>query len=270
MIRTETPWLDYRLKSGLIVHVKREDLCMDGAAFSKVRGVEKHLTTRKELNIGVLDSLHSKAGWGVSQICKEMGKKAVVFYPRYKGETGLRENQIKCRKEGADLVPLQATASYILKHRAARILSETYKDSYMLPNGLQLSESVHETALEVRRNTPESYFFNSVWVISVSTGTIAAGVITGIASGSHSGIDIVLVKGYSDRKNKSILKKIREYTSMNGMRITIIDGGYNYKDAVEYPCPFPSNEYYDLKAWKWLDSARLPFNKQIIFWNIGK
>src|SRR5512137_1438946 len=89
-----TPF-DTHLVAGCEVHVKREDLCSPypGPQFAKVRGLDVYLKKQMEcldpMNrpvIGVLDSFHSKAGWGTAWLCKQLGLRCEVFYPHYEHE----------------------------------------------------------------------------------------------------------------------------------------------------------------------------------------
>ncbi len=259
------------------VWVKREDLCIENISFSKARGIYSHLQKRKESVIGVLDTFHSKAGWAVSTIGRELKKEVVVFFPSYKGETSLRFYQKKCLEVGAELVPLKAGRSAILYHGAKKYLSEHYEDSYMMPNALQIPESIEENCMEVYNYTPKKFIRDTIIIISISSGTIAAGVLRGFYLRNSNNI-IYLHMGYS-RSKESVHKKIYHHLTPSvflpgqdlKMKIEIIDEGYEYKDFVKVDCPFPCNPYYDLKAWKWLTEhiKDISKDKKILFWNIG-
>jgi hypothetical protein len=272
----DTPIIPYDVE-GIPVCVKREDLCCDGPAFSKMRGVESHISKRPEKIIGVLDTFHSKAGWAVSIICKQLHKKAIVFYPKYKGETDFRYYQAMSLGEGADIVPLTAGRSCILYHQAKEILYHNYtiKNSYMMPNALKLQESIDETAKQVW-TVPKQFFADTTWIISISSATIATGVIQGLLQ-CNAHVKVYLHEGYSRPKNavmqyiqKSILSQSLIGTESIDLPIEIIDEGYNYKDAIKFNCPFPCNPYYDRKAWAWLvnNLQNIKIGK-ILFWNIG-
>jgi len=270
-----TPIMTYSIQNRTI-YVKREDFCIDGPAFSKMRGVMSHLLNRPEKTIGVLDTYHSKAGWGVSMICKELKKQCIVFYPEYKNDKQLRYNQAMAFGEGAKLIPLQAGRSCILYHQAKKWLQNNCKENfYMMPNALKLQESIDETAKQVW-SIPKEFFSNTTWIISISSGTIAAGVIKGILqyisnTNFCNEIPIYLHEGYSRPKN-SVLNYIEKSVSLlvRGLNIQIIDEGYQYKDAIKCECPFPCNPYYDKKAWNWLiNNLQNIKTKNILFWNIG-
>lgn len=267
MILFNTPWERFKVR-GKVVHVKREDMCCSEANFSKLRGVSAHLKGIQQKTVGVLDTRHSKAGWGVTYLAAAENKHTVVFYPEFKGILGLRPSQLAAKRLGAELVGLPAGRSFILYQQAKRYLREEYAYSYMMPNALKLPESVRETAREVIQYTPSDFIHDSVWVVSISSGTIGAGVIQGLVE-LGSTATVVLHCGYS-RTKRAVLKYILQYTDLGMINVKVIDEGYEYADAVSFPCDFPCNPYYDLKAWKWLIQNIRRFKElKIIFWNIG-
>lgn len=281
MLVDNTPVEDHLAAFGLLV--KREDLCCPppGPHFSKTRGVLAHLRGRPERVIGVLDTFHSQAGHAVAQACALLGKECVNFYPEFKHSPGVRDPQRRAVALGARLHPLKAGRSAILFHQAKKKLAET-PDSYMMPNALKLPEMVTETAAEVRR-TLSSGALNHLWgtemsvLISISSGTIAAGVITGF---HQAGLRprFILHQGY-DRPKGAVLRYMLEMsglTSFEDTRIAMVNEGYSYKDkarAGEDPS-WPCNPYYDLKAFRWwMREGRARWGRarwgRALMWNIG-
>lgn len=272
LLRNETP-LETHECNGVPVLVKREDLCCPppGPSFSKMRGVVAHMEKRPEKVIGVLDTSHSKAGWAVAWAGSHLGKTVIDFWPRYKDDPLdvplPREQQRRARDEfGAITVALKAGRSAILYHRARRFLREHYQDAYLMPNALKLSESVEETAEEVRRtNLPDE----GIMVVSISSGTIAAGVLKGLASLDKKYL-VTLHMGYS-RSKDAVMSYLQKMSGVDDLsHVTLIDEDYEYKDEVRIRTPFPCNPFYDAKAWNWLLTAALDMpRKPIVFWNIG-
>jgi len=277
MLINNTPLESYQL-NGREILVKREDLCCPnpGPSFSKMRGVVAHMQNRPEKTIGVLDTFHSKAGWAVSYAGENLGKNVVDYWPRYKadGPEGIpRKQQRIAASMGAQLVDFQAGRSAVLFHQARKHLRENYEDSYMMPNALKLPESITENAAEALRTAPELPHKGTI-VISVSSGTVASGVLLGLhQAGALERYQIILHMGYS-RSRKSCIDYMEKCSgvSLKG-RVWIVDEKYGYKDAAKgVECPFPCNPYYDLKAWKWLgrpENAILIGNDPVVFWNIG-
>jgi len=254
---------------GKSIYVKREDLCTpeEGPQFSKIRGVAEFLQNLEPgTEVGVLDTFHSKAGWGVAWLCQKLGFQCHNFYPVYKTEGSidyhtLRLNQQKSKGFGAILHPLPAGRSCILYHKA-RSFMNNLPNGIMLPNALKLPSSISATAKEVY--TVPEYLLCGTWVISISSGTIAAGVMQGLDElGAIP--DIILHMGYS-RSKDSVRSYVAKYSTLIPQ---LVDEGYSYKDAATMECPFPCNEYYDLKAWRWLLGNYYSLKKPVIFWNIG-
>ena len=137
----------------------------------------------------------------------------------------------------------------------------------MMPNALKLSESVAETALEVFDHTPEKLLVpEATWCISMSSGTIAAGVVKGLLL-RKADVNLVLHMGYSRSKDESK----RYITEMAGgwmPRTIFVDQGFAYRDAVEIKLPFPCNAHYDAKLAQWLADSP-PLSKPVVMWNVG-
>lgn len=283
MLRHNTPVENHLNEYGLLV--KREDLSCPppGPPFSKTRGVYAHIKARPEKIIGVLDTYHSQGGQAVAAACHLLGKTCINYYPEYKHEPGWREPQDFAKALGASLVGLPAGRSAVLFHQAKKRLAAFGEDlgeaAYMMPNALKLPEMVVETAKEV-----EQTFQDIGWqlserpiLISISSGTIAAGVIRGVAN-IHigSGRDVpkfILHMGYS-RSLDTVRKYISKQADVFGLpgdAISIVDEGYNYKDKArpgETP-PWPCNSYYDLKAFRWWLKSGRKRHGEALMWNIG-
>lgn len=278
MIVNNTPLETYEL-NGVPILVKREDLCspLPGPSFSKIRGVVAHIKNRPEGTIGCLDTLHSKAGWAVAYVCQQLGKKSVDYWPRFKRDGAAdapRIQQQYARQLGADLVDIPAGRSAILYHTARKNLAANYPDSYLMPNALKLPESITENAAEAVRTAPLLPPSGTL-IISISSGTVAAGVLKGFEeAGLLQNYNVILHMGYS-RSQDATRQYIEKAAGLSlGNRIKFIDEGYGYGDMARgVSVPFPCNPYYDAKAWKWLEH---PLNlasvhpRPIVFWNIGE
>jgi 1-aminocyclopropane-1-carboxylate deaminase/D-cysteine desulfhydrase-like pyridoxal-dependent ACC family enzyme len=261
-VLNNTPWEEYEL-SGRPVWVKREDLCSAGAGpqFSKVRGLESYLRRLRDNGVkavGVMDTFHSKAGWGTAWLCQRLGLKCYDFYARYKDDAGVREFQQRARECGAELVEVpnlgrQAVVSHIMRRR----LTELDPLAVMLPNGLTVEDAIWENAREVEVFTPPALARTGTWVISVSTG-VAAGLTQ-----LMSDVKLIAHKSYSGRSDHKLQETISYFP------LFLVDEGYDYRSSVEGYAPFPCNPFYDLKAWEWLRRAIHRLEQPVCFWNIG-
>lgn len=281
MIVNNTPVDTYEL-GGRPILVKREDLCcpFPGPSFSKIRGVVAHIRNLPEevRAVGVLDTYHSKAGWAVAYVCTSLGKECVNYWPRFKADNYLggpppRFQQQQALEQGAVMVDLQAGRSAILYHQARKHLEQARPGGYLMPNALKLPESITENAAEAVR-TVDGLPTAGTLVISISSGTVAAGVLQGFArAGRLDDYDVVLHMGYSRSQTAT-----RDYIErVSGVqlhdRVRFVDEGYGYADAArEVVAPFPCNPFYDLKAWKWLSKEENLNSLRpgpVVFWNIG-
>ena len=290
LVKNFTPVEIHQCGAGDVL-VKREDLSspFPGPQFSKIRGLVPHLEGRSERVIGILDTFHSKAGWAVSYVCAALGKQAVVFYPRYKGdwqlETSqgpqrggpqtLRTQQVTADSFGAKLVPLTATAGYILEPRAKKLLKEMHPNepSLMLPVGLKMPESVTENAKEAERTVSSLPPLGSL-VISVSSGTVAAGVIKGLTTAERlpDPQHVYLHLGYSRpvEGTRGLRANLSAKAQVDMSEVTFIDEKYSYRDAAPpIHLDFPCNPYYDRKAAVWIAANMSKLPKPILFWSIG-
>jgi hypothetical protein len=264
MLRGRTPVEDHRTAYGL--WVKREDLSCPppGPPFSKARGVYARVASRPEGVIAVLDTRHSQAGWAVARACQVLGKECVNFYPEFKHSPGPREPQLRAKSLGAELVGLKAGMSAVLWNVANRRCRE--EGWYLMPNALKLSESVAETAKEVPLRVYE-------WVlIPVSSGTIAAGVISGFCRRILKRPRFILHLGYS-RSHDELRAYVAAASGVDlpSGSVVLADEKYHYKDTSRPgpTPPWPCNEYYDLKAFRWWLANRGRFPGETLFWNVG-
>lgn len=273
----DTPFEIYQV-NGYDVHVKREDLScpLPGPQFSKIRGLYAYMQKLADADcrsVGILDTIHSKAGWAVAYIGNLLGIEVYDFFPIYKSKVGqgvLSQQHQMAASLGAILVPLRAAAGYVLEPMAKKLLAQ-YTDGkgHMLPVGLKMEETIEATADEILNYTPDELLFDGSWVISSSSGTIASGVWLALQE-ANSDVALYCHSGYG-RKYEKVVAYIE---TMSGYQVdgyfVYIDENYQYKDKVDFPCPFPCNPYYDLKAWKWLCEQDLStFRQPIVFWNIG-
>lgn len=131
-----------------------------------------------------------------------------------------------------------------------------------MPNALKLTESVSETAREV--SLTASYSPPTV-VIPSSSGTIAAGVIRGYGS-----LPLYVIHlGYS-RSHDEVRRYLRELSGVDAT-VEIVDEKYAYKDVAREGStpPWPCNQYYDLKAFRWWMRDGRGRYDEALFWNIG-
>lgn len=255
------------------LYVKREDLACPtpGPPFGKVRGLYPVLSKLKNKGVKVvsyMDTSISMAGWGVSYFCRELGLKAVIFYPKYKELRHNQEEYIeKWKGFGAEVIPLdKPNRQSINYYRAKKILTEMYPDSIILPQGLPFNETIDNVAEEIKKDM-ESYKDIKSIVVSVGSGVMCAGILLGASlSGLSPDVYGIFVAPKSvDTYNKKIFKYIgNEYSKLH-----LVETDYEYTDKEEMTTPFPCNPYYDAKAYKWMITNIDNIKKPVLFWNTG-
>lgn len=298
-----TPLEDHLASFGLLV--KREDLSCPapGPPFSKTRGVFAHVEkkVREGINLfGVLDTYHSQAGHAVAAACRVLGVTCVNFFPVYKadrdaqpgdfiinlqptGHIKLRPPQQQSLALGAQLHGLQAGRSAVLFHTAKRLTEE--QGGYMMPNALKLPETVDETAREVVRTweNADRHTYHKLttlpWLVSASSGTIAAGVLRGLHMVREKPPRLIVHMGY-ERSLEEVVKYIGAKSNCPTTDVQLVTEGYAYADQAKPGAvpAWPCNPWYDLKAFRWwmrrrerADDVASPeeADTEAVLWNIG-
>lgn len=303
-LRLATPLEDHLQRHGLLV--KREDLSCPppGPPFSKTRGVLGHVQARFNEGVrvfGALDTFHSQAGHAVAAACRHVGAQCINYFPVYKRElmrpdqtmlpdrstisfpdgtwAYIRDPQLRSLALGAKLRPLAAGRSALLYWKAK---AGTEADGgYMMPNALKLPETVAETAAEVVRTveladrTAYAKLSSLPWLVSASSGTIAAGVVRGLGIMFGHPPRVIIHMGY-DRPEHAVLSYIRDKSSgptAGGLDVPLdfIQEGYAYADVAKAgPDPeWPCNPWYDLKAFRWWAREGRARYGEAVLWNIG-
>lgn len=270
-----TPVEDHLATLGLMV--KREDLSCPppGPPFSKTRGVLAWAQRQWDAGtrtFGVLDTVHSQGGWAVAHACHLLGARCLNYYPVYVGDPPgeLRPFQQHALGLGAELRPLPAGRSAVLYHRAKRDCEA--EGGVMFPNALKLDTTVTQTAAEVVRTLGQYPRLGQceTWLVSASSGTIAAGLVKGLEH-VRSPINLIVHMGYS-RSEPAVRKYIHDQANTtHPPRITVVNEGYAYKDkarAGPLP-PWPCNPWYDLKTFRWWMAVGIVDWGEAVFWNIG-
>lgn len=276
MIITDTPVEVYKV-DGVPVYVKREDKAASPPAppFSKVRGLMQRVKILKAQGcsaIGYTETSISMAGWGVAWACKILGMKAVIFDPQYKKTPPLlKMHRAHWKAFKATLIPLPAGRAKVNFYASRKILFDRYGESaVVLPLGLPLADTVHETFLEGVRTRPQLGETGTL-VVNVGSGTICSGVVQAFP---HWRIFGVLGRS-GDLQHKYVHIEKMSGVPVGGIlnsQLELIDPGWEYTERSQEACPFPCHPWYDLKAWEWLTENIHKLNEQppVLFWNIGQ
>ena len=275
-----TPIEQYVLPNGRRVYVKRDDLWRGGrygGGNAKMRGVEVHLRRLVESgvsHVAMVDARTSRAGWGIAELCRDLGLKFTEFFGLRRDEWGtVPPFQQMCREAGAELCPMPASRVYPMYYKAR--IECRKRGIYLLPMGVQLTESLLSVSGEAA--TLPTQLLKGTLVCVVATGTMFAGLLLGIRDGPRVvGVYIGMTPGELKGCTKSsaeaiirqrIIRLLPEGFTPQPFEIALADREYCAED--NYPCPFPCDKWYDRKAWRWLCEHRGELGDPVLYWNIG-
>jgi len=243
------------------VFVVRDDLAapFPGPNFSKIRGLYQHLLKAKEQGVREVvsqDTSISRCGWGCSWVCAELD---LTHYNVYAQRKEMNFYQRMSEAWGGQMVPVRGSFSSAMVAQARKILPS---DAYWIPSGLSVPETLHEHKALMRGL--KTWLGGSV-VVSVSSGTICAGLLTGVNGAIVYGIQSSSIR---NRLGK-IASKVLDAGLCGQGQLSLVDMGWEYKESVPDAPPFPCDIYLDRKAWRWLEENIGVLKEPVVFWNIG-
>jgi hypothetical protein len=237
---------------------------------AKLRGVYKYILAIKEQGIaqvGVYDTRVSRAGQGTAAICKELGLKCFVYYPKTKHELG---EQHKLAEElGATLIPIKGNYMQVCFNMSKNHARDN--GIHMMPWGLSLIETTIEVA-NVAKQIPTELFSGSL-VLCVGSATILSGVMLGAPITPR--VHAISAGRSNDKQRENINIKLFGHVTSEKLgeinqQVTFYPEIMDYYDQCTEDVPFPSSPYYDAKAWLWLKQHIDELKDPILFWNIGQ
>jgi len=271
-----TPPIEKYDYDGHDVYVVRDDLTskFPGPNNSKVRGLLYKLQKLHKRGVKAVasqDTSISRIGWGVSWLAKKFDMTHYNFYPAKKE---LNFYQKMSAYWGGVLIPLLGTFSNAFRVAAKRYMIKHNIKAEFLPIGLSMPEAVQANA-DLVGVLPSDLFEGSL-IISVSSGTICAGLFYGtILNEYKTDIYGVLASTFKNRRRK-IIHLVRRTAAGLGKpvkvydnRLKLVDLGYKYKEREYLRPPFPCDLYLDRKAWKFLIDNIGKLKEPIVFWNVG-
>lgn len=284
--------------SGRTVLVKRDDLWNNskyGGGNAKLRGAEVRLRSLKEAGINhvaVMDAKTSRAGWGVAELCRDLGMEFTGFYGRYRGELNatpydrtqfetvrvedvpqLPYFQQEIWRAGGEVIAMPASRIYPMYYKARKYCQE--RNIYLMPMGLQLVEAMFSVAGEASGLADE--LLEGTIVCVVATGTMFAGLLLGLRRrprivGVYIGRTLDELSGSKKSDPEAIVRHRiagRLPANFEPPPFEIVLGDREYYAEDNYPCPFTCDKWYDRKAWRWLVEHVGELKGPVLFWNIG-
>ena len=267
-LNEETPLELYHIK-GREVWVKRDDLMGDGMVlppWGKLAAlfelVKKYIDKSKPLVHLSVDG--SWTAWALGAICEELG---IEFYAAHPDSKKISQEYLSMIKEmypKTNLYPIRPNMMQIMYNSLKKDARE--KGWQMLPYAFD--HDFYKDYL-AERIQPYSHFDNLV--VSSGSGVTLSG----------------LAKGYYREELKEFFPQVKRkiwttcVSSVSSINKTLKKSGipipinirkseYLFEDRLDgYEAPFPCNQFWDIKQWKWLEENIDQLEGTILFWNIG-
>jgi 1-aminocyclopropane-1-carboxylate deaminase/D-cysteine desulfhydrase-like pyridoxal-dependent ACC family enzyme len=264
LINEITPVETYNVK-GKPVYVKRDDLMGDGdhppwGKLTALRNTVKKLNPTKPLiHLSVYGSW---SGWALSEVTKHLGYEFIMAYP----DTTRFPKHILEKSE--NVLPIKPNMMNVMYNKVGQIARE---NNYIrLPYAFD-----HDTYIETQRKRFKDVRDNhniDHLVVASGSGVTCLGMMLEFQPWSSL---------FEPRNNRTfhtvcvssegtIKKKFLKHQIQPSEQIEIVKSEFEFDDMMEwYETPFPCNEFWDKKAWYWLEQNIEKFEGDILFWNLG-
>ena len=265
MINLDTPIEQYTL-GNKSVYVKRDDLMGDGinlppwGKLVALREVLKSVKPTKPLiHLSVFGSW---SGWALSELSKELGYEFIMAYPKSK-----KYPEYMIEKVDQSL-PLKPNMMSILYNKVGKIAREN--DYIRLPYAFDHDVYIATQRQRLREVKKELDFDHLV--VSSGSGVTCVGMVQehepwpSLFEPSHNRTFHTVCVSNVD----TIKKKFSSHQIHSSNQIEIVKSEFGFDDMMEwYETPFPCNEFWDKKAWYWLENNISKFDGKVLFWNLG-
>jgi hypothetical protein len=267
-LNEETPLELYHIK-GREVWVKRDDLMGDGMIlppWGKVAAlyelVKKYIDKSKPLTHLSVDG--SWTGWALAAICEELD---IEFYVSHPDSKKISQEYLGMIKEMYPKVHLNPIRPNMMQIMYNSLRGQARENGWqMLPYAFD--HDFYKDYL-AERIQPYAHFDNLV--VSSGSGVTLSG----------------LARGYYREELKEFFPQVKKkiwttcVSSVSSINKTLKKSGipiplnirkseYLFENRLDgYEAPFPCNQFWDIKQWKWLEENIDEIEGTILFWNIG-
>lgn len=264
-LKLNTPLENYDVK-GKTVYVKRDDLMGDGETlppWGKLSALRNVLLDVKPIRPLIhLSVFGSWSGWALNEISKELGYEFIMAYPKSKKYPEYMLEKVN------NSLPLKPNMMSILYNKVGSIAKE--KDYIRLPYAFDHSVYI-ETQKQRLREVKKELDFDHL-VVSSGSGVTCLGMIQehepwpSLFEPIHNRTFHTVCVSNVD----TIKKKFSKHQIYSSEQIEIVKSEFDFDDMMEwYETPFPCNEFWDKKAWYWLEQNISKFDGKVLFWNLG-
>ena len=265
MINEITPIETYTVK-GKQVYVKRDDLMGDGTVhppWGKLTALRNVLTSIKPSKPLIHLSVYgSWSGWALAEVSKELDYEFIMAYP----DSSKFPQHILEKSE--NVLPIKPNMMNVMYNKVGQIARE--KNYIRLPYAFDHDAYIATQRQRLREVKKELDFDHLV--VSSGSGVTCLGLMLEHEPWSSlleprnvRSFHTVTVSNIS-----TIKKKFEKHQIHPSEQIEIVKSEFEFDDMMEsYETPFPCNEFWDKKAWYWLEQNIEKFEGKILFWNLG-
>ena len=246
-----------------VIHVKREDLYADFPfpPNAKLRAVRAVLDAEKPERVGVFGSRVSQLPWAVAQECQQRAIACTAYLPSLKKKPDLLYfSQIA--SAGANVCYVKSGRTPIMYYQARKHAREN--GSFMFPHGGLCEAGIAAYSAEAL-HTLSLGEYRSI-VLCAGSCTVLVGILAALQKLSHWATRVYAISAGAslETQRRTVNRFVHgRYT------LTLVEPLMGYYKPCKVACPFPSNPYYDLKAWMWLSLNIEKLESPVLFWNIG-
>lgn len=267
-LNEDTPLELYHIK-GREVWVKRDDLMGDGTIlppWGKVAAlyelVKKYIDKSKPLTHLSVDG--SWTGWALAAICEELD---IEFYVSYPDSKKISQEYLGMLREMYPKVHLNPIRPNMMQIMYNSLRGQARENGWqMLPYAFD--HDFYKDYL-AERIQPYTHFDNLV--VSSGSGVTLSGLARGYYREELKEFFPSVTRKIwttcvsSESSIKKTLKKSGIPISLN-----IRKSEYLFENRLDgYEAPFPCNQFWDIKQWKWLEENIDQIEGTILFWNVG-
>ena len=264
-----TPLEEYKIK-GRSVWVKRDDLMGDdinlppwGKMAAIYRLVDKYVDKSKPLTHLSVDG--SWSGWCLAAVCEDLGIEFYYSYPDSKKISKELINMVKEKYPSCKFNPIRPNMMSIMYNSLKKQSREV--EWQMLPYAFN-----HDFYMDYLSDRIQPYTNFKNLVVSSGSGVSLSGLAKGFFREE--------LKEFWPQTDKTIyttcvssegsIKKMLKKNGLSQLPIKVRKSEYDFDDRLEeFEGPFPLNQFWDVKQWKWLEENIDNIEGDILFWNIG-
>ena len=256
---------------GKDIYVNRGDLQGDGIeypAWGKIKAVEEIFNSdlvKRDITLMHLNAYGSWTGWALGLLCKKYDMK---FHMAFPARTDFPKEYLRfIEKMGVEVHSFKPNMDSLLRNKLVGICN---KEGYQYFNSGFDCNPFLEYFQKSMKEVVYSYDIDTL-VVSGGSGVTLAGLVMGFECYStlfsaNTGRKVYAIVVSSKQGGENALKRKGIVTN----QVEVIKSEYEYNDRMDwYETPFPTNPFWDRKAWHWLENNVNKLDGRVLFWNLG-